>query len=151
MVNRHDLHKIFTFTRPIYKSIECSSGNQLYFYSTLHEIVMAQQLNNENLIECLEVCFIEHVLEEELCISISSSRSSCCLYAICDEDVCIDMIQRFFGSPIRCYLRTGGSKERYLVEFKELVEVRKPDFMKCIFSFEDYIDYILKAGLYDYK
>ncbi|AFM98035.1 hypothetical protein EHEL_031400 [Encephalitozoon hellem ATCC 50504] len=151
MVSKHDLRRIFTFTSRIYKSIECSSGIQLYFYSTLHEIMMAQRLNKEKLIGCLEVSFIELTLEEEACLSIVPSKSSHCLYAVCDGDICIDTVEKFFGSPIRCYLRSEKSEETYVVEFKEPVEIRKPDFMKYVFSFEDYIDYVVNARLYDCK
>ncbi|ADM11280.1 uncharacterized protein Eint_031380 [Encephalitozoon intestinalis ATCC 50506] len=149
MINRYDLNKVFTFTRPIYKTIEHSPDVRFYFYSTLHEIAMAEKLNKRSLIECLEVSFIKNPLKEKSCLSISSSRSSCCLYTVCDRDVSIDMIERLFGLPARCYFRWGEFKEIYIIEFKEAVEIKKADFTKYVFAFEDYIDYVIENGLFD--
>ncbi|CAD26290.1 hypothetical protein [Encephalitozoon cuniculi GB-M1] len=151
MINRHDLSRVFTFTRPIYWSIEHSSDTQLYFYSTLHEIAMAQMLDNENLIDCLEVSLVEVPLKEELCSTTSLVRNSCCLYAICSGDVSMDMIEGFFGLPVRCYLRGKKSKEVHIIEFREAVEIRKPDFMEHVSAFEDYLSCIIEGGLYDCK
>lgn len=145
-VSRHDLNGVFTFTRPLYGSFECSPDGHLYFYSTLHEMVMAEGLDGQEIVGRLTVDFIEAPLDQESYCKVPSCGSSHCVYAVCSTDAGIDGIEKFFGSPVRCHLRIGRSDETiYLVEFGEAVEIKKAGFMRHAFRFEDYVDLVMKS------
>lgn len=146
MIAIHDLDKIFTFSNSIYKSIGCTSDTKIYFYRTLGDMIMAEKLNKEELIDGLTVELVPVTLEG---FSVSKSlRRSHCVCIISNGVISLGAVGEFFKSSVCCYFELEKSeKVFYLVEFKEEIEVTDYD-EKPTFSLEDYVDHLIGHHLY---
>lgn len=147
IVSRVDLSKVFTFSEPIYKAIEPCADTQIYFYRKLSDIFSAEALNKEKLLGELSIEFVQVVLEE-CCIS-SPLKASHCICILSRTCIPIEDLENLFGASVCCYLEADRSEKMfYLVEFNKEVEIKDQNDGIQTFTFEDYIDHLVKFTLY---
>ncbi len=149
MVSRHDLSRIFTVRSPIRKEVCESASEQLYFYSLLSDVYVAELLNRQCILDDLKIEFVKLHLEDDEYARIRPEGTSCCLCIISSEILAIEDVERCFGQLVRCYIQEKGSKKVLsVIEFNQSVEVKRHAAMDFVFSFEAYICHIVCNTLY---
>lgn len=141
-IRKKDLIQLLTLDSPIYKIKEVTDG-LLIMYSTLSQLQLCSEFNGLELVDPLQIEYIELLVPVN---PPKSSHKAKCVCFVSNLYLEIEEIERI-SLPILLYVyKSIAGKHFYIVEFEQEFNFSTTSGFYAIFTFTDYLDHLAYSG-----